>query len=115
MIRSLWRWALAGLVVPGIVWVGAMARAEGSPADGLLFTFLYPTWLFVWLAMGTKSEIMGYVIMASTVVGNVAIFVLTGLVFLRLRTLSSLARWTATVVAYSALSISVIFIAYQYL
>ena len=52
MTRTLWPWALGGLIVPGIVWAAGIVGVEGSPADGLLLTFFYPTWLFVWLVMG---------------------------------------------------------------
>jgi hypothetical protein len=111
--NGLWLWAAAGLVGPALTW-GAVLL--GLPERKLplseLVAFLYPTWLFCWLVMGVKSNILGNAIFALTVVGNVSVFTAVGFVCRRLRRRSVAMQWGSTAVVYASAYAAVTFVAY---
>jgi len=112
-MRGLLPWAEGGMVAPVLACTAAMS---GQPwlMLGALALFFYPTWLFLWFAMGS-SRIGGFALFSATALGNVLIFVIVGAVFRRFASKGPVRQVEIAAAVYVTIYIAVTVIAYQIL
>ena len=95
------------------MWAAANWGPETRLPLGGALAFLYPMWVFGWFVMGMHSRVLGYVILALTVVGNAALFTGVGFVFRQLRHRRWFTQWGTTALVYTAAYAAITFIAYR--
>ena len=117
LARELAPWLLAGLIGPCILWMTVVFRLDSTlfiPLN-VIAMFLYPTSIYIFFATSVASEFTRWLVILSTVLSNIFIFVALRFVFRLLSRFALKKRSLVTACIYAASSVTVYGIGYLFL